>query len=106
MFYQIRFRLAQFVAIAICEPQLRLGRRRHDNYCDECGEYCETYSFDKLDFPLESLEADATTKWQKLRAMFNAEYVRVCLECSVDLESDQPASDSENSTRTEGGEQA
>lgn len=104
MFYRARFALAKAIGYAICEPQLRLGRRRHDNYCDECGEYCSPYMADKLEFPLDRNEIDdptATTKWEKLWAMFNAEYVRVCLECSTDLKSGQP-SDSENSTGTRG----
>ncbi|AFZ73077.1 hypothetical protein [Natronobacterium gregoryi] len=102
MFYRLRFHLARAVAVAICEPQMRLGRRRHDNYCDECGEHCGRYFADKLDFPLDNLEPEATSKWEKLRAMFNADYMRVCLECSVELE----AAESENSTGNEGGEQA
>lgn len=101
MFYRTRYHLARLIAYAICEPQKRLGSRRHDNHCDRCGEYCGQYYAQKLDFPLESLEADASSKWEKLRAMWNADYVRVCLECSADLESD-----SENSTRTQGGESA
>lgn len=96
MFYRAQFTLAK----AIGQPQLRLGRRRHDNHCDECGEYCETYAFDKLDFPLEDHEIAnpyATSKWEKLRAMFNAEYVRVCLECAADLEEPDQGSGGESS---------
>lgn len=103
MFYRLRFRLAQAVAFAICEPQLRLGRRRHDGHCDECGHAIGKYAGEKLDFPLERHEIDdpyATSKWEKLRAMFNAEYVRVCLECSVELED----AESENSSGSEGGD--
>lgn len=97
MFYRARFALAKAIGYAICQPQLRLGRRRHDGHCDECGTPLERYAAEKLEFPLESLEPEATSKWEKLRAMFEAEYVRVCLECSVDLE---------DSTRTEGGASA
>lgn len=99
MFYRVRYHLARLLAIAICEPQLRLGKRRHDNNCDRCGEHCGRYAAQKLDFPIESLEADVTSSLEKLQAMVNAEYVRVCLECSIDLEDG-------DSTRTEGGEQA
>ncbi|WP_238709280.1 hypothetical protein [Natronorubrum halophilum] len=100
MFYRTRFAFAKAIALAICEPQLRLGRRRHDNYCDECGEHCDPYAMDKLDFPIESLEPEATSSTEKVRAMVNAEYVRVCLECSVDLEADD---NDDREVRTDGG---
>lgn len=101
MFYRARFILAKAIGYAICQPQLRLGQRRHDNHCDECGEYCETYACNKLAFPLEDHEiADpaATSKWEKLRAMFHAEYVRVCLECAADLEEPEHESRGESSS--------
>ncbi|RQG93711.1 hypothetical protein [Natrarchaeobius oligotrophus] len=101
MFWRTRYHLARLVAYAICEPKLRLGKRRHDNHCDRCGDHCGRYAAHKLDFPLEDDEIedpDATSKWEKLRAMWDAEYVRVCLECSVELESD-----SENSSGNGGG---
>jgi len=41
---------------------------------------------DKLDFPLEDLAADATSKREKIQAMVGAEYRRVCLNCGDDLE--------------------
>jgi len=85
-FGRARFLLGKLVAMAICEPQLRLGRRRHDNHCDECGDSCGPYAMDKLDFPLEDLAADATSKREKIQAMVGAEYRRVCLNCGDDLE--------------------
>lgn len=78
--------LAELLGRAICEPKLRLGRRRHDNTCDRCGDECGQYAMDKLDFPLEDYSPEATSSREKLRAMLNAEYVRVCLECSAELE--------------------
>ena len=80
--------LGQAIGVAICEPQLRLGRRRHDNICDRCGENCGRYPCEKLDFPLDDLGPDETTTLEKIRGMMNAEYKRVCLECSAELEGD------------------
>ncbi|ADD05186.1 uncharacterized protein Nmag_1610 [Natrialba magadii ATCC 43099] len=100
MLARVQFALAKAIGYAICEPKLRLGRRRHDNHCDECGEHCGRYYAQKLEFTLGE-NPETSTSRAKLRAMWNAEYVRVCLECSVKLETE-----SENSTRTEGGEQA
>lgn len=77
---------AMALATAICEPQIRLGRRRHDGVCDECDEPIDTYAGETLEFPLDDLDADATSSREKLRAMLNAEYRRVCLECWADLE--------------------
>lgn len=82
----VRYYLAQAIATAICEPKLRLGRYRHDNSCDECGEPCSRYAMDKLDFPIDDLRPESSTAREKLRAMLNAEYVRVCLDCSVTLD--------------------
>ena len=77
--------IGRAIGVAICEPQLRLGRRRHDNVCDHCGEPCGRYAMERLDFPLDDLSPDATSSREKLRAMFDATYRRICLECSVDL---------------------
>jgi hypothetical protein len=30
LYYWVFYRLAQLIAMGICEPKLRLGRRRHD----------------------------------------------------------------------------
>lgn len=79
---------AQALAVAICEPKLRLGRRRHDGVCDRCDEHIGKYAMDKLDFPLDGIEPDASTSREKLRAMLDAEYVRVCLECATEMEGD------------------
>lgn len=78
---------AKLVGLAICEPKLRLGRRRHDNVCDRCEEEIEgRYSAERLSFPLESTAPEATTSRQKIRAMLDAEYERFCLDCSETLE--------------------
>jgi len=76
--------LAKAIGMAICEPKLRLGRRRHDGRCDRCEEPLEMYAAEKLDFPLDDLDPDASTSTEKLQAMLNAQYVRVCLECSAE----------------------
>lgn len=81
--YGLMVFIAKVVGLAILEPQLRLGRRRHDNTCDECGEPCGRYAMEKLDFPIDDVSPDATTTREKLRAMLDAEYRRVCLECSA-----------------------
>jgi len=80
---------ARATAIAICEPQVRLGRRRHDGNCDRCDEPLGPYSCEKLDFPMDSLEPEDSTGREKLRAMLDAEYCRYCLECSADLEREE-----------------
>jgi pheromone shutdown protein TraB len=54
--------LYKAIGYAICEPQLRLGRRRHDGHCDECGNDLERYAAEKLKFPLDNLEPDAISK--------------------------------------------
>jgi hypothetical protein len=74
--------LGYAIGTAICEPQLRLGRRRHDGTCDHCGKDLGAYAMEKLDFPVSSAEASSTT--EKLRAMADAKYVRICLECPED----------------------
>lgn len=74
------------IGLAICVPKLRLGRRRHDGTCDECDIPLDTYAGEKLDFPLDDFSPDATSSREKLRAMLNAEYVRICLECWADEE--------------------
>lgn len=76
----------------ICEPQLRLGRWRHDNHCDDCGESCGQYAMDKLEFPLEDLAPDASTTREKLRAALDAQYVRLCLECGTAREATEEQS--------------
>jgi hypothetical protein len=78
--------LSKVIGLAILEPQLRLGRRRHDNVCDQCGEDLDRYAMEKLDFPIDDMSPEANTAREKLRAMLNAEYTRDCLECSVELE--------------------
>jgi len=78
---KVAFGIAKAISVAICEPQLRLGRRRHDGMCDSCEEPIGRYAQEKLDFPLDDFSPDAPTATEKLRAMMNAEYVRICLEC-------------------------
>lgn len=81
------FRFGEWIGILICEPQLRLGRRRHDNHCDQCGELIQDYAAERLSFPDEP-ESESTL--EKMHRMSNAEYVRYCIDCSVELEdSDQ-----------------
>jgi len=81
-FYSLRMALAKAIGMAICEPKLRLGRRRPDGHCGRGGWLIETYAAEKLDFPLDNLAPNTSTSFEKLQAMWNAEYVRVCLECS------------------------
>ncbi|OLZ39104.1 hypothetical protein A6E15_19260 [Natrinema saccharevitans] len=92
-FYRTRVALGKAIGLAICKPKLILGRRRHDGTCDRCGEPFGKYAGEKLDFPLDDLSPDASSTRAKLRAMWNAEYTRVCLECSVDVDSDHPEAD-------------
>lgn len=87
--------LGKAIGAAICEPQVRLGRRCHDGTCDHCGTDLGPYAMEKLDFPLDDLGPEASSTTEKLRAMTNAEYVRICLECP-----EEPESESED-----GGEQ-
>lgn len=89
VYYWVFYRLAQLVAMAICEPKLRVGRRRHDNVCDRCDEPCGSYAHEKLDFPIEDLKPDASTSRKKLHAMLNAEYRRFCLGCGTALKRQQ-----------------
>lgn len=89
---------AQALAFAICEPKLRLGRRRHDGVCDRCDESTGQYAMDKLSSPIDSTEPDATTSREKLRAMLDAEYFRFCLECATEME----ASDAEHGGAADG----
>jgi len=89
IYWRVGFTLSKALATVICESKIRRGRRRHDGHCDECDEPLEAYCMQKLDFPIESLEPDATTSREKLRAMLNAEYVRVCIECGHELEAEQ-----------------
>lgn len=79
-------RLGLTVGILICEPQLRLGRRRHDGDCDNCETGIEMYYAERLTFPDEEAE---TTRGMLAR-MMRAEYERVCLECSAKLEEREP----------------
>jgi len=91
IYYWVFYRLAQLVAMAICEPKLRVGRRRHDNVCDRCDEPCGSYAHEKLDFPIEDLNPESTSSMEKIRAMLAAEYQRVCLECGVEVEREEEA---------------
>lgn len=78
---RLREALGASIGFAICAPKLRLGRRRHDGICDDCGDPLGQYAGEQLDFPLDDLSPEATTSTEKLRAMWNAEYRRICLEC-------------------------
>jgi RNA polymerase-binding transcription factor DksA len=82
------------IGYAICEPKLRLGRRRHDGVCDDCGEPIDAYGAEKLNFPLDDLSPDASSSIEKLRAMWTAQYVQICLECATDREAESKETDS------------
>lgn len=87
-FGRLRLALGAAVAAAICAPKQWLGRRRHDNYCDGCGEFCGPYAMQKLDFPFDVDEdsvGDRSTV-ENIRGMLNAEYQRVCLDCGHDMQ--------------------
>ena len=66
----------------ICEPQVRLGRRRHDGRCDDCGGYPDRYYEERLAFP----DREYTSTIDHMRKLTEAEYERLCLDCSVDRE--------------------
>jgi len=74
------------IGYLICEPQLRLGRRRHDNQCDRCGSDCGAYRCEKLLFGDEPEGRESTLK--KMRRMANATYIGVCIECGDEIEAD------------------
>lgn len=76
--------LGKAIGMAICEPKVRLGRRRHDGTCDWCEERIGTYAAEKLDFPDMDLETASTR--EKIRALMAGEYVRICLECSAEVD--------------------
>jgi len=80
-FGRTRFALGIATAAAICKPKLWLGRRRHDNTCDECGEFCSAYAMDQLDFPVDDLDAGSRSTRENVRVMLDAEYRRFCLDC-------------------------
>lgn len=82
---RVRFWIGKAVGFAICEPQLRIGRRRHDNLCDECGRDCGSYAMDKLDFDVDGddVDVDDRSTLETIKCLLDAEYVRVCLECST-----------------------
>lgn len=88
--YRIRLWIGMAIGAAICKPQMLLGRRRHDGNCDRCGEPIGRYAGEKLDFPLDDLAPDASSSIEKLRAMWDAEYVRVCLDCTAEQEGEDP----------------
>lgn len=75
------------LGVLICEPKVRLGRRRHDGICDRCDDPIDRYAMEKLDFPGES--PDIGSPLERIRRMLNAEYVRVCLECSAEMEAEE-----------------
>lgn len=87
-FGRLRLALGTVIAAAICKPKLLLGQRRHDNHCDECGEWCGSYAMQKLEFPFDT-SADGVSDRsavENMRGMLAAEYRRVCLDCGHDLE--------------------
>jgi len=86
LYTRVGFAIGYGVGFCICEPKLRLGRRRHSNECDRCGDACGRYAAEKLDFPIDDLGSDATTFQAKIWAMWNAQYRRVCLECAAEIE--------------------
>ncbi|MDS0280346.1 hypothetical protein NDI85_21405 [Halomicroarcula sp. S1AR25-4] len=87
-FGRLRLAIGIVIARVICHPKLVLGRRRHDNFCDECGDRCGNYAMGKLDFPFD-VDGDAVSgrsAVENIRGMLDAEYRRVCLECGHELE--------------------
>jgi len=79
--YRVRFLLGEALGAAICEPQLRLGRLRHDNVCDECGERAAHWALERLEF---GIDIDEVTFKQKLKAALTADYERYCLDCKLE----------------------
>ncbi len=77
---------ARILSTAICEPKLRLGRFRHDGICDCCGEPIGEYAAEKLEFDTDSTDLETNTRRENLRVMLEAEYTRICFDCSVEAE--------------------
>jgi hypothetical protein len=86
---QISLVAVKAVTVAICEPQLRLGRRHHDNVCDRCEEPLRSYACERLDFPFDADDVETLSGREILLGLLDAEYRRFCLECSADLERQQ-----------------
>jgi hypothetical protein len=81
--------IGKLIGYTLCEPQIRLGRRRHDGTCDLCGDSFGRYAAEKLDFPLDNLDPEESTTIEKIRAMWNVRYVRVCLDCTGEIETER-----------------
>lgn len=72
--------IGEAIGIIICEPQLRIGRFRHDGRCDECSGRIADYAAEKLVFPT-SRESEQLTAIEKMRVMSRASYRLVCFAC-------------------------
>lgn len=83
LFQRFGIAVGKGIGYVICEPQLRLGRRRHDNTCDQCNDDCGRYACEKLEFPDQP---DGISTLGKMKAMSEAEYRQFCLECSARIE--------------------
>ncbi|MDS0284713.1 hypothetical protein [Haloarcula onubensis] len=87
-FGRLRFALGKFTAAAICRPQRWIGRRRHDNHCDKCGDWCGNIAMEKMDFPFDTgLDGVSDrSKVENILGMFSADYRRFCLSCGHEAE--------------------
>ena len=77
-------RAGLLIGFLIYEPQLRIGRRRHDGTCDGCGCKPDRYFEERLDSP----DREHTSTLDHVRKMTNAEYERVCIVCGAEREAD------------------
>lgn len=84
--------LGKAIGIAICEPQLRMGRFRHDGRCDECSGRFSDYAAEQLVFPTTQ-EPEELSAIEKIRAMARASYRIVCFECYCAETAEVPADD-------------
>jgi len=80
---RVAYVVGQTLAYCICEPQLRLGRRRHDGHCEQCDDPLGVYRQERLTFP------HADEKPLTLRAATRAEYEAICLYCDPDDAGDE-----------------
>lgn len=78
---RLRYRIAWLLSVIICEPQLRLGRRRHDGRCDTCREPIDRYGLERLYFDYDGDSPTDISSWEALRSMLTAEYECYCLYC-------------------------
>lgn len=75
------------IGTGICEPQLRLGRRRHNGICDRCGEPVGAMAAEHLEFP-DSGGADTATAREEIWTMLHASYAQYCFDCFCEIDQD------------------